>query len=342
MYGNLPLCSLMGSNARKEQGVYFMKGNKKWKFFASGILLAVAILSGTFFGIVTSTEAAAQGTANTSFKKYYNKTLVPRYGMFEKTQAGTMRTWDDEWLKTSGILGVSIMDFDMDGKKEMLLCVAEPLRDKKNSCIRLKMYEKAKGKVKKSSEIRFGPYYNGKQTGAAGEIVLSPSEWNEASYIISSVTVGKKRYIVCEEKQLWGVFADGSTKDYWILEYKNKDLRYVRSLTQSAGGSSDFEYTAFSFKKGKLSKKELYYADKETGHKAKYKSYSQAITALFKQCDITLNQNVSDHKVTNKSILSTKGKPRKLFNFYNQVIQNNYSTRTYKFKATVHSANRSL
>jgi len=319
-----------------------MERNRKGKLFVSCILLAVAIVSGTFFGIVTSAGAAAQGAVNTSFKKYYNETLVPRYGMFEKTQTGTMRIWDDEWLKTSGILGVSIMDFDMDGKKEMLLCVAEPLRDKKNSCIKLKMYEKAKGKVKKSSEIRFGPYYNGKQTGAAGKIVLSPSEWNEASYIISSIIVGKKCYIVCEEKQLWGVFADGSTKDYWILEYKNKDLRYVRSLTQSAGGSSDFEYTAFFFKKGKLSNKELYYADKGTGHKAKYKNYPQAITALFKQCNITLNQNVSDHKVTNKSILSTRGKPKKLFNFYNQVLQNNYSARIYKFKATVHSVKRSL
>ncbi len=287
-----------------------------------------------------SASGISAETKTDSFEGYYKNVLVKKDGMFKKSQTGTMRTHDDQWMHTTGILGYSICDFDMDDTKEMLVLQAESIGSQTSSHIVMKMYEKEKGKIQKISEMPFQPYSDKKIIdAAAGGITLPAANWTESSFIISVVQKKGHCYLVCEEKQVWGCFANGAAQDYWILEYKNNKLQYVRSFTQTAGGSSDFEYTGITFSNGKLKKSELYYADgaEWIGKKTKYKNYQQAIKGLFSQCGIALNKNATQYKLydgNNKTILAKTNKPKILFNFHNRLTnKGNYNI--FKFKATV-------
>jgi hypothetical protein len=309
---------------------------KKWGKNLCKMMFVIAAI-GLLQCVMSVSDVYAAEKNSSSFKEYYNNVLVPKYGLFEKKQTGTMKTYEDKWMDIEGVIGTTVMDFDMDGKKEMLVCIAEPSDNEDSSHIMLRMYESKDGEITMSSSMTFGPYVSGKEKDVQGSISLTSSEWCAASFLVSAVKKGKKRYIVCEDNQVWGCFADGSVQDYWILEYKNNKLRYVKSFTQTGGGSSDFQYTGFSFKNGKRKKSQVYYADEGTG---KYKEYSTAIKKFFAQCGMKLNSNAKEYReVNNKSILAKGNKAVKLFNFYNKVTSKNYLTATYKFKATISSKN---
>ena len=61
-----------------------------------------------------------------------------------------------------------------------------------------------KSGITMSSELRFNPYYDGTEQDAAGNITLSNVQWNEALLMINSLKKGRKQFIVCEERQIWG------------------------------------------------------------------------------------------------------------------------------------------
>ena len=61
-----------------------------------------------------------EGFRNTLMK------LIEEQGIFKENQRGTMQKWDDAWFDPCGILCAKIMDFDLDGKEEMLVCDTKP------------------------------------------------------------------------------------------------------------------------------------------------------------------------------------------------------------------------
>lgn len=275
------------------------------------------------------------GKKITSFKTYYNKVLKKQYGTFKRKQTGTMHNWNDKWMQIGGVMGVAVQDFDSDGKKEMMVCVAEKLNDGENSKIILQMYEKEKSGIKLTSELRFNPYYDRTEVDFASDITLSAAQSVEASFIVNFIKRGKKRFIVCEEHQCQQTFADGSGRDYWLIEYKNNRFSYISSFTQTGGGSSDFVYTVFTVKNGKTKTKQVYYSE-DTNQKGKYRTYDTAIKKYFEKYNIKLNRNARFNvEVSGKSILLADKRNAQLFSFYNKRIKDDWKKGVYKFCATV-------
>ena len=243
--------------------------NKFMKKKMVSIMMAFVILIGVIsaqasvdvHAVFYQKKSIIGGKKITSFKTYYNKVLKKQYGTFKRKQTGTMHNWDDKWMQIGGVMGASVQDFDSDGKKEMMVCVAEKLNDAENSKIMLQMYEKEKSGIKLTSEIRFNPYYDRTEVDFASDIPLSTAQSVEASFIVNFVKRGNKRFIVCEEHQCQRTFADGSGRDYWLIEYKNDRFSYISSFTQTEGGSSDFVYTVFIVKNGKTKTKQVYYSE---------------------------------------------------------------------------------
>lgn len=134
-----------------------------------------------------------------------------------------------------------------------------------------------------------------------------------------------------------GTFADGSERDYWILEYKKNRFKYNSSFTQTEGGSSDFVYTFFDIKNGKAKAKQVYYSDDEKG---RYWTYDTAIKKYFGKYDIKLNRSAKwSVEVSGKSILLKDKRNIQLFSFHNKKIKSDWKKQVYKFRATVKALN---
>lgn len=269
----------------------------------------------------------------TSFKQYYNEILKKKYGVFKRKQTGTMHQWEDEWLSIRGVMGAAVKDFDLDGKKEMMVIVAKMLDDGKHSKIMMQMYEKNKNGIIMSSELRFNPYYDWVEKDEVRGITLSNAQWMNELFIINSLKKGKKQYIVCEEREIAGAFADGEEQNYWIIEYKNNKLNYISSFTQTDGGSSGFEHTYFKIKNGKIKKSVLYYGDEDSvafGAKPKYKKFEIAIKKYFNNHGIKIRSGIKHYrKFNDESVLLKKKNKTQLFMFYNKATKSDYKNNIY-------------
>lgn len=312
---------------------------KRKKFFYVCCFM-LCLCSMACFGTGIRAEAKTTVIKSSSFKSCYNRVLSKTYGVFKRTQTGKMKTWEDQWLKCTGLMGASVYDYDRDGKKEMLVIVAKDVSSEtqNKANIILQMYEQGKEGITLASEMPFSSY----DTKDVVCGCISGNQWSEDRYFMNLVTVGKHTYLVCEEVGINGAFADGLEEDYWILEYVNGKFRYVSSLTQTAGGSSDFVYHNFKFKNGKMIGKELYFA--ETSQKGKCKSYKDSIIRYFNNAGIKVNasQLTESGSNTSKSILSKSNAPKNLFSFYNKWLNQKvaYKTQVYKFRAAVTSKNK--
>lgn len=306
------------------------------KFLVLFLCSVLCIMS--MFQVTVTTSAATEksdGEEITSFKTYYNKILKNKYGIFRRKQTGTMHNWEDKWMHISGVMGCAVQDFDSDGKKEMMVCVAEKLGDGKSSKIILQMYENGKSGIELASELGFSPYYDGSEVDFAGNTIISANQSVEASLIVNFIKRGKKQYIVCERNELQSTFADGSGRDYWLIEYKKNRLSYISSFTQTAGGSSDFQFTVFNVKNGKMKSKQVYHV-----YYSENRTYDTAIKKYFEEYNIKLNRNATlSIEVTGKSILLRDKRNMQLFSFYNRRIKGDWEKNIYKFCATTKGLN---
>lgn len=316
------------------------------RLFVAVLLISTFFsLSKGVFGDRNMVNAATAKNKTKSFKQYYYKTIKRNNGEFKKTQTGTMREVDDKWLKVCGVMGASVQDFDQDGKKEMLVIRAKKTDNKgEASKIMLEMYEKDKDEIRLSAELAFTPYYTGKAQDVSSCTKLTANHWGNVSFIANYVKQGEKSYIACEKKEVWGNFADGAETDYWILEYKNSKFEYVSSLTQTAGGSSDFDYTFYKINAGKLEKSELYYSDSAFSGKGKYSSFAKAVEKYFGQYKIKLNSGIKQDSWSwsNKSILKKNKQCKQLWSFCNECTKKESMKKNkflFEYKATVKALN---
>ena len=85
-----------------------------------GIMMVLVILMGVISTQDSIDVQAASDQKNgiiggkeiASFKTYYNKILKKKYGTFKRKQTGTMRRWNDRWMKVKGVMGAAVQDFD--------------------------------------------------------------------------------------------------------------------------------------------------------------------------------------------------------------------------------------
>ena len=286
-----------------------------------------------------------QAGTEVKFKKYYKNVLIPKYGSFPKKQNGIMHSWEDEWMKVKGIMNARVMDFDLDGKKEMLVIRTKAIKNTLSSAdaskLILQMYEIKKGKVTLVSQMAFSEYH----PQNAYDIWLSSNMGSEAGFILSSVKKEDGLYLVCEKYNQSSVFADGLELGLWLLQYKNDKFRYISSFTQTGGGSSDFEYTVYSFKNGKIDKQELYYCETPefASQKARYEGYgklSEALTSYFAKYAIKIKTIKAPYEWKGNTILTSSNNPKKIFHFRNKCVFRDYITSTYKFKAVMLTKNK--
>lgn len=286
-----------------------MKVVKK-SVFVMCVLVAIVFSVGEY-SITKAAElssgknVAMANTGTHSFKECYSR-LKKEYGLFKKSQTGIMRVESDCWLDNSGIMSAKIKDFDNDGKNEMLVCIAVERPGEDYSDIKMQMYEKTKQGVSFLDEIYFEAY------GRENDIYMRKNLASEASYNINFI---RNKYIVCEFIEYAACFADGMSRSYWILQYRNGKFEYVNSLTQPGFASSCSQYIYYKLENGQVVNEEIYYGFHN--NKAKYETYEQAVTKYFEIMNMKIYPTrINDiHKLTKKSVLKESKESTKLLSF---------------------------
>lgn len=287
---------------------------------------------------VNKTKDEIKNNNITSFKKYYSDVLKKKYGTFNSEQTGIMKSYSDRWLKLGGVMGAAVQDLDGDGKDELFVCISKNHSSQDISQIFIQVYEKKENNITLASEFEVTPYISGKEDNSNGGMTLSVSNWAEQALIVSLVIKGDNRYIVCEQRQTWGAFADGRELDYWILKYKNNKLDYVNSYTQTNGGSSGFEYTCYQLRNGKVVSEQLFYSEEYENVKPKYSKYDVALNQYFKLVGIKTIGNIEQNEnILNKSIIAKSENRIELFRFNNKLLSGDYVNSVFKYKATTKS-----
>ena len=254
------------------------------------------------------------------------KELITQHGFFKSNQTGVMVEYTDKWLDTKGILGSLILDFDSDGRDELLVCYTQEDGDKYN--IMIDMYDISDNEIYLADSIRYTPY---SENLRPTQIVAA--EWSEMMLSMTVINVNTKFYLICEEQSISSAFADGSSQDYWILEYCDDKLQYVGSFTQTGGGSSDFEYTGFKFKDGKIIESKIYYSEWYEDEMPLYTEFNSALTGFFNDYNISV-----DKGEWFSTILTDKNDTINVFIFKTILVDNNYLP-PYQFEAILESGN---
>lgn len=163
------------------------------------------------------------------------RTLEEEYGYFDGTQSG--RTYDnnDEWLNPGGILGYSILDLDLDGSEELLVCISNAGDEDAHGTVDIRVYD--------SDGFCHSMPFLANSSGVDNMYILSREKSN-MMMIMNIVYVNNQYYIMCEQNKS---SYSGNNQNYWLLEYRDNRLQYVGSFTQTVGVGNEYEHTAYKF-----------------------------------------------------------------------------------------------
>lgn len=218
-------------------------------------------------------------------REMVNNVIVPKYGLANIKQKGVIynSTYDweslskERWLNPKGVVSAYIDDLDLDNENElMVVYITGGKRDDSSSDyvyhnICADIYELKDNKLVLSDTIDFSSINN----------------VSNSRLIVSVVNAKGKKYIVYE-KSSSTVFGDGICQDYIALEYTDDKIYNAFSYIQTAGGSSDFEFTGYEYEKGKLFRESKLYSEwyEEPG---KYNTVMEGIKYLFSKYGIKIN-----------------------------------------------------
>lgn len=262
------------------------------------------------------------------FREYF-KTLIKEYGLTKVKQKGTMYDPMDEWFNPKGILSAIIYDLDRDNHKEALVArVIEGENSRDDYVLLLEVYEIENNEVVLASSITMD------------EVSWGKNSFTDSNTHVNIIETDKGRYIFCEQYSSAGYFADGTSKDYWALKYDD-ELEMVVAFCQTAGGSSDFAYTGYEYKDGKVVNEKVLF-DEMSGHynsseEAK-NAYQNAISGWFGKYKIYVTKGLkSGYQFTGESILSSKNKIIPVTDYVSKCVD--YSFEVYnticKFEAVL-------
>lgn len=325
-----------------------MKNSYFAKRLAVSFIFGALILLGKNTSVLADSDRAA-------FRKYYDQVLVKKHGYFQEKQSGKKKKLTDEWMDVTGVLGSSIMDYDGDGKLEMLVLVSQEegkcrhtpgpailnvgeAKDYgKIAHVYLYMFERVNGKVKQSSKKLLDAKHTGvKMNDACSNFALSPLSWLDTSAIVSSVKVNGQILIVFERSEASRMDYNGSVRDHCIFEYQDNTLRFKASLTQTDGATDQFAFTAFSFEKGKRT--DAYVSYVEEGWKpCRYNSYPDAVSAFYREYGLKVNRNkiCDDNEMLFQSVLSGKNKLLYRTGLSVKCTKQDYTKHIYQYQAEI-------
>lgn len=216
--------------------------------------------------------------------------LISTYGVFRTNQSGVMSTTQDSWMNPGGVISATILDFDLDGEEEMMVCYTEPSADMSGEYeIMLAMYEAAEGNAVLADKVPLVAYQEWN-----GAFRLSGNQWMDIFLDVNAVRANGRCYIMFEERQIARAFADGQDNNYWLMVYEDGKWNYAGSFTQDAIGSAGFSYTGYEFENGALVSSQVYYDEQSMweGTSALYEDFSVAITEFFGKFGIRLISDV--------------------------------------------------
>ena len=271
-------------------------------------------------------------TAEGIFRAYIQQELIPAYGLFETPQQGDMRRNTDKWLKPSGILSAGCKDLDGDGEEELV--VLHMQQEGEEYGLRMDVYETVDGAAVLADSKPVEPFIE-ERVDTSGALSMPEDCWTTILWDVTAVEVQGQTYLVCESQQVWSYFANGSSQDYWAYIYNGKELEYACSFTQTAGGSSDFEYHGYEFQEGELKGGELLYSE-WYDTPGKYDSFEEALKSLFGKYGIQTKAQESGW--SNESILSEANEMERILEFSNTMIEekgSSFDDRVYTFEAKV-------
>ena len=145
----------------------------------------------------------------------------------------------DNWQQAAGMTDYAICDLDGDGQDELVAAFVDGEK------AGIAVYEAEGDDVVKKAEI-----------AEARAVALDGygTVWTMAE-------ADGKRYLLWWQEE-WGVLADGYDRNMRLWQYDGNGMRTVMEIIQTAGGSSDFEYTAFQYdEKGETSLTEVVYRE---------------------------------------------------------------------------------
>ncbi len=259
--------------------------------------------------------------------------LVSDYGLFGKHQTGTMTTWQDEWFEAGGIMGAAIQDFDADEAPEMLVCISEMSEDHAEDGyyhIMVYMWECEEAEAVLADSVPFAAYIQSEyMDGNLSEVLFRAANWTEGIQALQIVQADGYSYLMCEDQELASAFADGSSRSYWLMSYRDGRLEYDASFTQTGGGSSDFAYTGYRFEKGALSSSDLYFSEWYEDN-ALFDNYGEALSSFWDDYGILVEESrrddssVYDTYEAFTSILSPDNDAASVFVFTNTLVSREY------------------
>lgn len=280
-------------------------------------------------GVVTAEEEIeSDSTPDLTPWKTKLSELIQTHGLFEPLQTGSLsiENINEKWLSPCGVMGAQILDYDLDGDQEMLVCFAERCTEDAYhgasmgaSHLVMEIYELEAGQaVCMTSQIMGAynpsPYYESDRK----EVLLVPDSTSEDVIGVHTVWSDGRPYIACEYRSFASAFGDGMDQAYWMLEYTGETLRDVCSYTQTEAGSSDFQYMGYQFTDREETDAQLYYSEyyEDT---ALYNRFGAAIETFFSGYNIQLADWIKNSRDTGdtlqqfQSFLSSGNDMEKLF-----------------------------
>ena len=280
-------------------------------------------------GVVTAEEEIeSDSTPDLTPWKTKLSELIQTHGLFEPLQTGSLsiENINEKWLSPCGVMGAQVLDYDLDGDQEMLVCFAERCTEDAYygasmgaSHLVMEIYELEEGQaVCRASQIMGAynpsPYYESDRK----EVLLVPDSTSEDVIGVHTVWSDGRPYIACEYRSFASAFGDGMDQAYWMLEYTGETLRDVCSYTQTEAGSSDFQYMGYQFTDREETDAQLYYSEyyEDT---ALYNRFGAAIETFFSGYNIQLADWIKNSRDTGdtlqqfQSFLSSGNDMEKLF-----------------------------
>lgn len=283
--------------------------------------------------------------------------LAGTYGLFAPVQTGEIVDFQGDWLNPIGIMGAQILDLDLDGSDEMLVCRAEACSEPDSlgpqmdaSHILIQIYENQDGQaVLQDSQIMGAynpsPYYETDRK----EVLLRPSSISEYIISVHILWLEGQPYLFCEYQDGSTPIADGCDQAYWMLEYTDSALQDVCSYTQTSAGSSEFHLMGYQFQNGVPDDGVSYYSEYYE-YPSLYPYFGQAMDVFFSQYGIKLQDWIKDKEIASVSIedsrtvLSPNNQMKQLFlysctetSFYQD--GDDWYSQVHGFTATLHQGN---
>lgn len=222
------------------------------------------------------------------YYRYLEKKLLPRYGMADLKQKGWTKQGSDytaprtKWLRPKGIISATISDMDSDGDKEMFVFY---WKKKKGEYAEHEMVIEAyeieegrpvrKDKVALSAPSEWGPYW-------------SEDTAVEGNFSASEMMAGRRRYFLFSYYHSVCTFGDGCNRGMRVIKYAEGKLADVQVVKQTAGGSSDFVFTGYTYTK-KGEKEEILYSE-DYDVSGKYATEEKAFTKFFERMKLDVRE----------------------------------------------------